>query len=46
MWDNRCTLHIALADYEHTSPRHMLRTTLLGEQSGRIVGDDEIAKIA
>ena len=46
MWDNRCTLHIALADYEHTSPRHMLRTTLLGEPMGRVVGDDEIAKIA
>ena len=45
MWDNRCTLHIALADYEHTSPRHMLRTTLLGEPMGRIVGDDEVAKI-
>ncbi len=46
MWDNRCTLHIALADYEHTSPRHMLRTTLLGEPMGRLVGEDEIAKIA
>jgi taurine dioxygenase len=46
MWDNRCTLHIALADYEHTSPRHMLRTTLLGEAMGRLVGEDEIAKLA
>jgi len=46
MWDNRCTLHIALADYEHSSPRHMLRTTILGEKMGRLVGDDEIAKIA
>ena len=46
LWDNRCTLHIALADYEHTSPRHMLRTTLLGEKMGRVVGEEEVAKIA
>ena len=37
MWDNRCTIHIALADYEHSSPRHMLRTTILGEALGRLV---------
>jgi taurine dioxygenase len=46
LWDNRCTLHIALADYEHTSPRHMLRTTILGDKVGQVVGDDELAKIA
>jgi taurine dioxygenase len=46
MWDNRCTLHIALADYQHTSPRHMLRTTLLGEECGKLVDENEIAKIA
>lgn len=43
MWDNRCTLHIALADYEHSSPRHMMRTTLMGEPSGRIVDGGEVA---
>lgn len=42
MWDNRCTLHIALADYDHSSPRHMLRTTLLGERTGEIVPAKEL----
>lgn len=46
MWDNRCTLHIALADYEHSSPRHMLRTTLLGEETGKPVSPQEAAKIS
>lgn len=45
MWDNRCTLHIALADYEHTTPRHMLRTTLLGERTGQPVAEEELAKL-
>lgn len=37
MWDNRCTLHRALMDYSHeTDRRHMLRTTILGEPSGRL----------
>ena len=34
MWDNRATIHVALKDYEHSSPRHMLRTSLLGEPCG------------
>ena len=34
MWDNRASMHIALADYDHASPRHMLRTTLVGTPSG------------
>ncbi len=36
LWDNRCTRHIALPDYDHSKTRHMLRTTLLGEQPGRL----------
>lgn len=40
MWDNRCTMHIALADFDQTKPRHMLRTTLLGEPSGYIVNQE------
>jgi taurine dioxygenase len=35
MWDNRATLHIALADYDMSKPRHMFRTTVLGECTGR-----------
>jgi taurine dioxygenase len=42
MWDNRCTLHRALADYSQaTERRYMLRTTLLGEPSGRLLDDDQ-----
>jgi taurine dioxygenase len=37
-WDNRTTMHLALADFDQTQPRHMLRTTLLGEKTGIIVG--------
>ena len=38
-WDNRTTMHVALTDFDLTQARHMLRATLLGEQSGFIVGD-------
>jgi taurine dioxygenase len=37
-WDNRTTMHLALADFDQDQPRHMLRTTLLGEKTGVIVG--------
>ena len=36
-WDNRTTMHVALADFDLTQTRRMLRATLLGEQSGFIV---------
>jgi len=39
MWDNRCTMHVALADFDTSKPRHMLRTTLLGEPLGYIVNE-------
>lgn len=38
IWDNRCTLHFALKDFEHTSPRHMVRMAVLGTPLGRVVG--------
>ena len=37
-WDNRTTMHLALADFDQDMPRHMLRTTLLGEKTGIIIG--------
>lgn len=37
MWDNRCTMHLAPADYTHDQPRHMHRITVLGMPSGRHV---------
>ena len=39
MWDNRCTLHYAVKDFEHSSPRHMVRMAVLGTPLGRIVED-------
>jgi len=36
MWDNRCTLHMALADYDRRQVRHMERTTVNGNKSGYI----------
>jgi len=36
MWDNRCTMHIALADFDETQLRHMERTTVLGTPSGHV----------
>ncbi len=39
LWDNRCTMHLALADFDQSQPRHMLRTTLLGEPMGRLYNE-------
>jgi taurine dioxygenase len=37
MWDNRCTLHIALPDFDQTQHRHMMRCSMLGEKSGYVI---------
>jgi taurine dioxygenase len=34
MWDNRCTLHVALGDDADNEPRHLERTTIMGTPSG------------
>jgi taurine dioxygenase len=34
--DNRCTLHCALNDFEHTSPRHRVRRAVPGTPLGRV----------
>ncbi|CAN1547027.1 TauD Probable taurine catabolism dioxygenase [Burkholderiaceae bacterium] len=36
LWDNRCVMHIALADYDESEIRTMHRTTLRGAPSGRL----------
>ena len=36
MWDNRCTMHLALSDFDPSSLRHMFRTTLKGEERGEL----------
>jgi taurine dioxygenase len=40
MWDNRCTMHVALPDFDQTQIRHMLRCSLVGEKSGRLAEAD------
>ena len=34
LWDNRCTMHVALGDYEEGEIRHLERTTVMGTHSG------------
>ena len=37
MWDNRCSCHVALGDFDQTRPRVMFRCSLEGEvETGRI----------
>ena len=38
-WDNRCTMHQALGDFDEDELRDMERTTVLGTPSGYIVAD-------
>jgi taurine dioxygenase len=37
VWDNRCTMHQALGDFDETRLRHLERTTVLGTPSGYVV---------
>ena len=37
VWDNRCTMHQALGDFDERQRRHMERTTVLGTPSGYVV---------
>lgn len=36
LWDNRCTLHMAVPDNDHLQPRVMHRTTITGTPSGTL----------
>ncbi|MGE4239203.1 TauD/TfdA dioxygenase family protein [Ramlibacter sp.] len=40
-WDNRCTNHLALTDYDMATPRRLFRTTLLGEACGKRLASEE-----
>ena len=40
MWDNRCTLHVALPDFDQGRIRHMTRTSLVGEVTGRVLEEN------
>lgn len=35
-WDNRCTMHLALGDYDQSKRRYMERTTVRGAPSGHL----------
>jgi taurine dioxygenase len=37
LWDNRCVMHMAPKDYDSAEIRHMCRTSLKGEPSGRLL---------
>jgi taurine dioxygenase len=37
MWDNRATVHMALADYPPDAERELLRTSIMGSPSGRLL---------
>jgi taurine dioxygenase len=39
VWDNRCTLHQALGDFDETQIRHLERTTVKGTPSGYVVAN-------
>jgi taurine dioxygenase len=41
MWDNRCTLHIALKDFDQSQPRHMMRCSMRGEKSGYVIAQEQ-----
>ena len=36
LWDNRCTMHLAVGDFDETKIRHMERTTVKGTPSGYV----------
>ncbi|MFY0610830.1 MAG: TauD/TfdA family dioxygenase [Hyphomicrobiaceae bacterium] len=42
MWDNRTSMHMALADFDPSEIRYMLRATLLGEPSGTVIHGDDL----
>ena len=44
LWDNRCTMHVALGDYEEGEIRHLERTTVKGTPSGYHLREEESAQ--
>ena len=44
VWDNRCTMHLALGDFDETQRRLMEWTTVLGTPSGYIVDSDAVTR--
>lgn len=42
LWDNRCTQHLALPDFDQSQSRHMMRCSLQGEELGRLAETGKI----
>lgn len=43
IWDNRCSSHVALGDFDQTQPRVMFRCSLEGEEeTGRLVENHQV----
>jgi taurine dioxygenase len=43
VWDNRCTSHLALGNYDPRQRRHLERTTVLGTASGHVANVESVA---
>ena len=43
IWDNRCALHFAIQDYDHTQLRSTLRCSITGPKTGRFESDVPVA---
>jgi taurine dioxygenase len=39
LWDNRSTMHLALADFDAGAHRYCVRSTILGSPSGTVVDE-------
>ena len=42
VWDNRCTMHFAVPDFDQSQSRVMHRINTNGEYSGEVVTEDEL----
>jgi taurine dioxygenase len=45
VWDNRCTMHQALTDYDNNKTRRLRRTCVLGAKTGRYEDEGDEAKV-
>jgi alpha-ketoglutarate-dependent taurine dioxygenase len=41
MWDNRCTVHLAVGDYDPAEIRHMIRTSGMGDYYGHYLDPEK-----
>ena len=46
IWDNRCTMHLALGDYDPKQIRYMVRTSIIGDVTGRMLSSTQTTPMA